>query len=48
VRREENQAVRRAETEERVRVMREREGRTMGMLAEIARARFGGGGFVDG
>ena len=57
VRREENQAARRAETEERVRVMREREERTMGMLAEIARARFGGGGgggggkgggFVDG
>jgi hypothetical protein len=43
VRREENQAARRAETEERVRVMREREERTMGMLAEIARARFGGG-----
>jgi hypothetical protein len=43
VRREENQAAKRAETEERVKAMREREEKTMGLLREIARARFGGG-----
>jgi hypothetical protein len=43
VRREENLAARRAETEERVQAMREKEEKTMGMLKELARARFGNG-----
>jgi hypothetical protein len=42
MRREENTAARRAETEERVQVMREKEKKTMSMLKELARARFGG------
>jgi hypothetical protein len=43
IRREENMAARRAETEERVQVMRDKEKKTMSMLQELARARFGGG-----
>jgi hypothetical protein len=43
MRREENLAARRAEREERVQVMRQKEEKTMGMLKELARARFGGG-----
>ncbi len=41
IRREENLAARRAETEERVQVMREKEKKTMSMLKELAKARFG-------
>ena len=41
-RREENIAARRAEREQRVQAMREREEKTMGMLKELAKARFGG------
>lgn len=44
MRREENLAARRAEREERVQIMREKEQKTMSMLQELARARFGGGG----
>lgn len=43
MRREENQAAKRAETEERLQAMREKEAKTMSMLKELARARFGGG-----
>ncbi len=43
VRREENLAARRAEREERVQIMRQKEDKTMVMLKELARARFGGG-----
>lgn len=42
VRREENLASRRAATEERVKAMQEKEQKTMFMLKELARARFGG------
>lgn len=42
LRREENLAARRAETEERVQEMREKEQKTMRMLKELAKARFGG------
>ena len=42
-RREEVAMARKAEREERVKGMQEREEKTMGMLREIARARFGGG-----
>jgi hypothetical protein len=41
MRREENLAARRAETEERVQAMREKEEKTMSMLKELAKARFG-------
>ena len=43
-RREENQAAKRAETEERIQAMREKEAKTINMLKELARARFGHGG----
>ena len=43
VKREEMMRARKAEREEQVRGMREREERTVGMLKELARARFGGG-----
>ena len=43
IRREEVLRARQAEREERVRGMREKEEKTMAMLQEIARARFGGG-----
>ena len=43
MRRKENLAARRAEREERVQTMRKKEEKTMNMLKELARARFGGG-----
>jgi hypothetical protein len=44
IRREEVMRAKREEREERIRVMQEKEDKTMEMLREIARARFGGGG----
>jgi hypothetical protein len=47
LRREEVLRARRAEREARLAVVREKEERTMGMLRELAQARFGGGGTAD-
>lgn len=44
IRREEVMRARRAEREEKLKGLRDKEERTMGMLKEIAKERFGGGG----